>query len=179
MASSAAVARRFSASSCASIASHEQLAQRLVTIGDLARRGGFFRGGLQRVSQQLRTIRERGTETLQPELGEFDLAVRDALAQREPAGPLERLRQGDRPRGAFAGERARDLARSFAAGFDGQLGIRQPAGGATAGFRGVDFRLVEIHLGIAGHDVVDQGLERKRRRRFGAARKRQPEENAE
>jgi hypothetical protein len=150
----------------AGLAGEEELAQRLVAGGDFRRGGGALLGGLQAVGERAGAGGERGLEAGEAEFGERDLAVGDGLAQREPARPLEGLRDGDRPGGALAGEDSGGVGDALAAGADGQLGIGEGAGGADPGAGGGQLGLVEGELGILGDDLGGQ----RRRRRRGRSR---------
>ena len=97
-----------------------------------------------------------GLEARETQLRERDVLIGDGLAEREPARPLESLRNGHRPSGAFAGECACRIGDALAAKFQGELGVFPRAGGLATGFGGVEFGLVEGNLGVLGGDFTNE-----------------------
>ncbi len=128
-------------------------------VGDFAHGGGAGVGRVQTVGEGARAGFEGRAETGEAEFGEGDLAVGEGFAEGEATGPLEGLRERDRPRGAFAGQGAGRIADAFVAGGEREFGIGASARGAHAGFGGGDFGLVEGEFGVARSDFGNEGVE--------------------
>ena len=138
-------------------AGEERVLQRGETPGHLA--GGLRLGlaGVEPIGEGLGAGGQGVFKARETQLGELELAAGDGFPQGEAAGPLEGLRDRDRPGTAFADQGARDIGDALVPEAEGQFRIGPGCGEPPAGLGGGDFVLVKLKFGIPGGDFSDQG----------------------
>ena len=144
------------------LALHQHFAQSLEAFSGFSRRRRLFLRGEQSVRQHADSRRERSLEPLVTKFGQFDVSIRNRLAQSDPPRPFKRLDDGRRPGDTFCAKTGRAVASRLVSDRAGQFGVRQQARRFPARLDRGDFSLVEIQLGILLQRLADERIERER-----------------